>query len=593
MTETEKSASYKVRNNPRIWLEYCGSILKQNGREEPPKLNWFQRYVNMIYLWCRKNKKPCRIIILKPRKKGSSTISLGICYTHLRNFIAYGAVLGDDLGTTAKLMEYWDRYARTDKFPHWPNTVSQDLRKFSHGSQVREETANDPRAGMGGDIHFLLASEAAHYRRKGKSSGEVVMTSIMNSVPASEWNTVIIMESTPNGAQGIFFETWQKGVTFEDYQAGKIGNGFIKVFAPWYSFDDSAVPDMTQEQKDHVMATLDKDPRFEGERELAEKFGVPPEKLEWRRRNILSPACNGDKRKFDQEMPKDDMTCFLQSGSGRFDPEGISAMEAVLLTNPPQWRYGVLDKPEGAEMPVFRDTAIHEAWIRINEMPSQERRYIAAADFMRGEQASASLKETDCHSGGVARAAYTDRDGASHLARVVAALMPDDRLKDIDILAERLALMAQFYGGCPLAPEINVHGDAIVSLLRKHGANVWTRKKSGNGGRTVQIPGFEMTGTSKRQVISELAALIREQEIEVPCPRMVSELRQFITWPNGEEAAGDGWHDDWVIFLAMIAHILPAASTYETHDQRSQRNMRRTMLTSNRQQNSGPIAEFT
>lgn len=593
MTTEEKDGLRRIRSNPRLWMEKCGTILKQNGREEAPVLNWFQRFVNKIYLWCRKNKKPCRIIILKPRKKGSSTVSLGIGYTHLRNHLAYGAVLGDDLGTTAKLMEYWDRYARTDRFGHWGNTSSLNFRKFSHGSKVMEETANDPRAGMGGDIHFLLASEAAHYRRSGKRSGELVMTSIMNSVPASEWNTVVIMESTPNGAQGIFFETWQGAVTFEEFQSGKIGNGFIKVFAPWYSFDDSEVPGMTQAEKDSVIATLDQDPRFEGERELAEKYHVSAEKIEWRRRKILSPACNGDKRKFDQEYPKDDMTCFLQSGSGRFDQEGLSALESELLTRPPQWRYGVLEKPDGAENPVFRETAIHEAWIRINEMPGQGKRYVSAADFMKGEQASASRKETDCHSGGVCRAAMTDKDGASLRHRIVAALMPDDRLKDIDIHAERLALMTLFYGGCPIAPEINVHGDAIVTLLRKHGANVWTRKKSGQGGKTVQIPGFEMSGMTKRQVISELAALLREQEMEIPCERMVSELRQFITWPNGEEAAGDGFHDDWVVFLALIAHILPAASTYETIEQKSQRNMRRTMLTGNRGTVSGPISEFT
>jgi hypothetical protein len=573
-TAAEKEAILKIRSNPRLWMENCSSILKQNGQEEAPQLNEFQREVNRIYLWCRKNKVPCRIIILKPRKKGSSTVSLGLCYTHLRNHIAYGAVLGDDLGTTEKLMEYWDRYARRDRFGHWGNTISKDLRKFSHGSKMIEETANDPRAGMGGDIHFLVASEAAHYRRKGKSSGETVMMSIMNSVPTN-WNTCVIMESTPNGAQGVYFETWQAAVSFEDFKAGKRGNGFIRVFFPWFAFADSACYDMTPEARQRVLDTLDADSRFEGERELVQKYNVSPEKLEWRRRKILGPECGGDKKKFDQEFPRDDMSCFLQSGSGRFGAEGIASMRADLLVDAPQWRYGVLEKPPGADGVVFRETQVTEAWIRINEMPRPGCRYVGASDYMTGEQASASLRETDCHTYGVLRMAYTDPDNAGHRARVVAVNLDDDREKDIDIIVERQALLDEFYGKCPFAPEINKHGDALISLLRKAGVNVWSRKRAGGGGKTVMIPGWETNAATKRQIIGELAAVIREEQLEGLTERMINELANFITWPDGKEAAGDGWHDDWVMFLAIAIHILPAGSTYETTEQKQARDVRR------------------
>ncbi len=586
MTEEEASllAVRKVRENPLIWFETCATILDRGGNLIVPEANPFQRRVVEIYLWCRDQGVPCRMIILKPRRKGSSTVSLALGYTHLRNYRGYGAILGDDLGTTAKLMECWSRYLESDRFQGWGNRSKANRREFSHGSKVREETANDPRAGMGGDIHFLLASEAAHYRSKGKASGEYVMQSIMNSVPNLP-NSVVIMESTPNGAQGVFYQTWQSAAEFADFKAGRQGNGYIRVFAPWFEFDDSAAEMMPGEEKT-LLEGLDGCVQHAGEVDLVARYNVSASKLKWRRQVIDSPACNGDPRKFMQEYPSDAVTCFLQSGSGRFDVEGLDDL-AKQVAYDPDPVYGVLEKPEGAEEPVFVETGKGEAWLRIWERPGEGRRYIAAADFMTGEQSVASRRETDCHAAGVMRASYRDGDLVSHRARLVAALLPDDRTRDLDIVAERLAWLAEYYGRCLIAPEVN-NLNAMVELLRHHQARVWGRKKAGTG-KTVTVPGFQTTTSSKRQIVSELAALIREQELQVSCPRVLAELRNFVTHANGTEAAGDGWHDDWVIMLAIGAHVLPAASAKETEEFKLVRAARRESWYSGFARNAVPV----
>jgi hypothetical protein len=566
----EQQAALLIRQDPVVWMETCGTILNRAGRLITPEANSFQRRVAAIYRWCRDKSTPCRIIILKPRRKGSSTISLALGYTHLRNHLGYGAILGDDLGTTAKLMECWDRYVETDKFPAWGNKPKQNKREFTHGSKVREETANDPRAGMGGDIHFLLASEAAHYRSKGKTSGEYVMQSIMNSVPELP-DTCVVMESTPNGAQGVFYQTWQAAVEFEDFKAGRRGNGYIRVFAPWFEFDDSAAP-ITDAEAAELMANLDSEARYAGERELVALYNVPAAKLKWRRQVIDSPACNGDPRKFMQEYPSDDISCYLTSGNARFDGEGVTAVITANQLHPPP-KYGVLELPGEAAVPVFIETSRAEAWLRVWEKPYEGRRYIGAADFMTGEQVAGSRRESDCHAWGIGRSRYTDTDNADHTAMLVAATMPDDRTKDLDIVAERIALTSRWYGNCLVAPEVNnLHG--IISLLRNHKCSIWARKKAGTG-KTVMVPGFQTNQSSKRQIVGELATLIREQEIDIRCPRALSELRTFITHPDGTEAAADGEHDDWVMFLAILAHVLPAATVYEPLETKLAREQRR------------------
>lgn len=551
--------SMQVRSNPAIWLQTCGTILNRAGELVTPRVNSFQQRVIDTYLWCRANQTPCRIIILKPRRKGSSTVSLALAYTHLRNYMAYGAILGDDLGTTAKLMEVWNRYCENDKFGGWGNSPSLSKRGFSHGSKVYEETANDPRAGMGGDIHFLLASEAAHYRSKGKTSGEYVMQSVMNSVPNLPQSCVII-ESTPNGAQGVFYNTWQSAVDFEDFKKGKHGNGYIRVFAPWFEFEDSRSKIMDGEEK-MIMESLDADSCYNGEVALVEKYNVSSDKIKWRRQVIDSPACGRDPKKFMQEYPSDSYTCFLQSGSGRFDPDGLDRIQEV-VTMSKEPKYGILEQPEGVDVPTFIQTSRHEAWLRIWEMPKEGLRYIGANDFMTGEQSNGSRRETDCHATTIGRAAYTDKEQKTFNAAVVAAFMPNDRTKDLDIVAERIGLLSKFYGGCLMAPEVNnLHG--IIELMRRHGAALWSRKKQGTG-KTILVPGFQTNTSTKRQIIGELAAIIREQEIDISCPDILSELRNFITHPDGQEAASEGNHDDWVMSLAILVHVLPASRQYES-----------------------------
>ena len=577
----------KIRQNPALWLQTCGTILNRSGELIKPTLNSFQRRVVEVYLWCREQKTPCRIIILKPRRKGSSTISLALAYTHLRNYIGYGAVLGDDLGTTAKLMEVWNRYVENDKFSGWGNTAGINRKSFSHGSKIAEETANDPRAGMAGDIHFLIASEAAHYRSRGKTSGEFVMQSVMNSVPSLP-NTCVIMESTPNGANGVFYQTWQGAADFEEFKRGEVKNGYIRVFAPWFEFDDSSLALMPGEQE-QIMSNLDCDSAYTGEVSIVQRFGVTADKLKWRRSVIDSPACGRDYKKFLQEYPSDAISCFLQSGQGRFDVEGMDKIESeILVAKEPLM--GNLELNHETD-PVFVPMQRHESWLRIWEMPKDGMKYIAGADFMTGEQSVGSRKETDCHTLVVLRRSYIDDSNNEHPTKVVAAFFPDDRTKDLDIVALRISLVSKFYR-CLVAPEVNnLHG--MIELLRRHKTQLWARKKPTTSGKSTLIPGFQTNVQTKKLIISDLATQIREQTFEILCSRTLNELKNFIIHENGSEGAADGHHDDWVMATAIANYVLPAATTYESDAVRMRRESARSayFLSRHTQESQSLVAE--
>ena len=69
-------------------------------------------------------------------------------------------------------------------------------------SEYRVETADD-NAGRGMTIHNLHCSEVSRWPRGGLEALASLRAAV---VPEGE----IVLESTPNGAAGVFYEEWQK-----------------------------------------------------------------------------------------------------------------------------------------------------------------------------------------------------------------------------------------------------------------------------------------------------------------------------------------------------------------------------------------------
>jgi hypothetical protein len=87
-------------------------------------------------------------------------------------------------------------------------------------SEYRVETADD-NAGRGMTIHYLHCSEVSRWPRGGVETLASLRAAV---VPDGE----IVLESTANGAAGLFYEEWQK--------AGE--TGYTQHFFPWW-YDDS------------------------------------------------------------------------------------------------------------------------------------------------------------------------------------------------------------------------------------------------------------------------------------------------------------------------------------------------------------------
>ena len=395
------------------WWEAFTKILTKDAKLINPKANYLQKHIAQVVRWLKKNQKPIRLVVLKPRQMGSSTITSAIVTHFIRaNDNSTACVLGDELDTSQNLLNMVNRYIENDEMD-WDQTFSISKGELSNGSRIAKETANDPGAGRSMTLQALLCSEVAHYRKAGERSGEKILLAIRNCVPSSP-NTIVIEESTPNGAGGVFYNTWQNAVTFDEFKIGNTGNGYIRIFAAWHDFE---------ENKESIPEPLELSFK---EQSLKDEFKLSDEQLAWRRR-VIKEKCGGDAKQFEQEYPSDPISCFLSSGRPRFDLSGIAAIEKRIR----EPVYGTIDVPTSHTKPIFRACSQSESWALIWEEPMENGRYLLSVDCMTGNSQISGV-DPDSHSALVLRAGYFNIDGDWIKPALVARVRPPCRV-DIEI----------------------------------------------------------------------------------------------------------------------------------------------------------------
>lgn len=365
------------------------------------------------------------------------------------------------------------------------------------------------------------------------------------------------MESTAEGANGEFYKRVQEACTLEERMAGKMGNGWIKVFCGWHEVPDYRLARSPQTEE-WFSPVLD-----EEEKRGVMLYGWTAEQIAWRR-NTLNTQFGGNLNLFKQENPSSEEEAFQSSGSPRFDLKGLTRIQSAAKMFHSHADLGVLEEQrDKAIMFVKTDES---PWLWVKERPMYGAKYLVFGDYMTGEQSKGSTTR-DCHAVGVWRASYRSPDGVIHSPKLVAAIhVPKGCRWDCDKIAERTYHLSKFYGGCTIAAETNQAMDIIHALIGL-GANLWQRTKadeeSGITGQTLKIPGWKTTTATRPLVVSEWAKYIREQEIEIEFEPMAAELGTFVTFEDGTSAAKHGCHDDWVLAGGIGLVCLPSATEYK------------------------------
>lgn len=515
-------------------------IRNKLGQMVNPKANAHQIRLAKAWQYAFKEGKPLRILSLKPRQVGSSTFCVWLAYLATRGLGARGVLIADDYGNTKNLWHILRQYSQNDPFPWGTECDVTDSEARMGNGRLVPDTAINPKAGRSGTLQVLMASEVAWWPATGARAAGDTMVSLLNSISTAP-GTIILCESTPAGANGWFYQTWQDAATLDNPENG---NGWIKVFTPWFEFDE------------HVA-----DPKnFAGDGDPEEAKGIAlygwtPEQVAWRRQ-VIRQNCNNDIRMFNQEYPTDDASCFLVTGRPAFDPDGVQYITAQASQITPKGHYHLTEQNSGK----ISVSPGHDGWLTIWEEPRVGCRYVVSADVATGADQTKG-QNPDCHSVQVWRDQYIDKSGITYKRRLVARIRPPCRVA-IDRLAWMVEMVSRYYGKTLVIVEVNGPGLALVVLV-KNKVNLYRRQVFDmSSQKTTTKLGWDTTSSTRPMLIALVSEGVREQTLDIGCPRVAQELGKTVVHDNGKIQAAEGSHDDDVMSLGLALHALSQGTIY-------------------------------
>ena len=515
--------------------KYFREVLKVQGERAwmcPLEPNPHQKIVLEEVRNQRKLGIPVRIIVLKPRKTGTSTISAAQIYREVRFNPADALIVAHDLDTTQYLFKIIQRfYSNAPKEERFPTEASNRKELLfaprsdgKPGGGIGLATAGTKTVGRGFTPLYLQCSEAAFYE-----NAETVMNSLLNSVPDTP-ESMIIIESTANGMGGLFHSMWQKA------KAGT--SAFKAIFLSWKDFPKYS---LALKHPDRFEATLSS-----YEKQIRSRHGLTLEQLAWRR-NTIETKCNGDAELFKQEYPLDDVEAFLTSGRGRFDRETIMSWPIQDDTR------GFLELRESYSGKSIAFIPSKEGTVRLWKKPQPGRSYVLGADVAEGieiEEAPNDDKYDYCS------ADVFDKDTGEQVCQLHGQFEPDE-------FGRQLAILGEWYHFAFLGVEANNHGLTTLKEIEHVGypqSKIFHRTHTPDG-NTYGSPqmGWKTTPVTRLGLIDRLAQSIRQSHLIWHSHETQMEMLAFVIKASGRVEANTGFKDDRVfsgaIALEMMSHV--------------------------------------
>lgn len=508
----------KILDIAQDFKRYCRNnlkILSKDGRLIPFVLNQEQEIIVNEVVRCLEENRPIRLILLKDRQIGVSTIVEALIYwwtaTH-KNI--QSKIVAHDTVTSQKLYKMFQRYYDNSNPIFKPVTRYYTRTDISFDneegtglkSQIDTSSAENTSSGRGDTIHWLHGSEVAVWR-----NGEELVSGLMQAVPLLP-NTAIFLESTANGVGDFFHRTWQASRRGE--------SAFTPLFFPWSMHQEYRL-------KPSPNFKLDKE-----EKDLKKQYDLDDEQLMWRREKMKEFV--GNPAKFYQEYPLTDAEAFLSSGSPRFDIRALLKMEEDCYDARAYELYeGKM--ADGTIIPKPLTNAPLKVW----EQPQDSHDYVIGADVAEGIGGDYSV------------ATVIDKTNHKTVARWRGDVQPAD-------FGEVLEQLGRWYNHALIGVEINNHGLTTVQRLRDIGYDHLYRKEKGIDERYEEYTsklGWRTDVKSKPLMIDNLAEAIAKGKIIDYDRVFINECMTYVTDERGKTNAQDGCHDDTVMSTAIAFQL--------------------------------------
>ena len=503
--------------NPCVAMDYIENCLKiktKSGTVVPFRLNDAQRKLYAVAKRQQDAGKPVRLIILKARQLGFSTLTEGLifhaCATR-RNVNALIVAHRED--ATANLFRmsklFYDELPAPVK-PMLRASNAQEL-VFENPSKLRSErearpglrsrircaTAGGRGIGRSDTLQCVHLSEYAFWPdgADGKAS---TLAGILQAVPSLP-GTMVVIESTANGFED-FKERWDAAVAGE--------NDFEPVFFAWFENPDYSMP---------VVPGTEWTPE---ERDLKAAYRLTDEQLQWRRWCIAN-NCGGSLDMFRQEYPASPGEAFLHSGTGVFDNEQI-----VL-------RLERLPGPAGrGEFTDGEWTESETGAITLYELPEEGVPYVLGGDTAGEGSDYFTAIVIDNVTGRIA-------------AKLRQKYSEPEYVRQIDALG-------RFYNDALVAIETNFSTYPVMKLQEMEYPNQYSREREDTYTRQMKKSyGFRTDRQSRPRAIANLVEVFSSHPEWFTDRELLEEMLTFCYNEDHRPEALAGKHDDLVMGAAI------------------------------------------
>lgn len=528
--------------NTKKYIEEFLKIKTKDSEIIPFKLNKPQLKLYDLLKRQSEAGKPQRVIILKARQMGFSTLTEAILFkrTATKANVNSGIIAHKDDATTnlfnmSKLFleELPEQLKPKTKASNAKEIIFDDRDGNGLRSKVKCMTAGGDGIGRSDTFQNLHLSEVSSW-----THAKEILDGLLQAVP-NKPNTLIIIESTAKGYD-YFKELWDKACDGE--------NDFEPLFCAWWELDEYRLPcgglELTEE-----------------EQELKELYNLDNEQIAWRRWCIRN-NCGNDVNTFKQEYPSCPEEAFLASGECIFDKDIIVSQiehNRPLISG---WKRGEFEykktmhpvRNEKGEV-VAIDKKISDikfvekenGLITIHQEPSVKRNadneIIAKRRYTIGGDTA-----------GLGLDYYTAKVVADDTQETVATLRKQ-RI-DEDKYADQVYCLGKYYHDALIGLETNYSYAPTKELVELDYPNLYQRKRYETTTREIQkVFGFETNRLTKPIILQSLVTTMREN-VAAECDiTTLKEMLTFVRKENGKQEAQEGYHDDLVMAKAIANYI--------------------------------------
>lgn len=525
--------------NAKRYIESFLKIRTKEGKIVPFILNEPQRrfYEAIKIRW--NSGKPVRMIVLKARQMGFSTLTEGLIFwVTATQCNAESMIVAHKDEATSNIFRMSKLFYELLPEPVRPLRQASNAQELSFAapcnskagaeglrSRIRCATAGGSGVGRSYTLKCVHMSEFAFW----PGNKMATYTGLMQAVPDA-MHTLVIIESTANGFDE-FKDMWDMAVR---QQRDGDEDGFIPIFFPWFEMSEyrRAVP--------HGFVPTQE------ELELKAQFALDDEQLAWRRW-CIKVNCGGDLNMFHQEYPATPEEAFISTGRSVFDKDVLIRRIEDVRSLPyirGSFRYDYNDElPRGEKIRNIRFVEAADGIVRLLKKPEKGVPYVIGGDTAGTGSDKFTAQVLDNVSGAQV-AVLSHQLGETTYTR-------------------QMYCLGRFFNNALIGIETNYSTYPVKELERLGYPKQFLRHKEDSFLQQITTHLGFRTDQVTRPLIIDMAKDIVQEHVElIGDIETLEEMLRFVYNEDYRPEAAQGAHDDLVMAFAIAHYIRPQQSMF-------------------------------